>query len=283
MRVLSIQSAVAYGHVGNSAAVFPLQRLGHEVLPVYTVTFSNHTGYGQWRGRVASADEVREVIAGVDERGELANVDFILSGYLGNPDIAGVIVDTVKRVKELNPKARYALDPVMGNAETGCIVDPAIPEIIKAEAAPIADIVSPNQFELGFLTGTDPHTLDETLDSVSKLQAIGPRTVLVTSVRRPDRPDETIEVIAADGDEAWIVQTPHLPIALSGTGDTVTSLFVGNLASTGSIPEALERSVSGVFGVLKQTVDAGSRELLLIEAQEAFAHPANEFRARKIR
>ncbi len=283
MRVLSIQSAVAYGHVGNSAAVFPLQRLGHEVMPVYTVTFSNHTGYGAWRGRVASADEVRDVIAGVDDRGELANVDLVLSGYLGNPDIAGVIVDTVHRVKELNPAARYALDPVMGNADTGCVVDPAIPEIIRGSAAPVADIISPNQFELGFLTRTDPHTLDEILDSVARLQDLGPRIVLVTSVVRPGQPENTIEVIAADGADVWIASTPLLPLALSGTGDLITSLFVGQLANTGSVAEALARAVSGVFGVLGQTLDAGEREVQIVAAQLAFAEPACEFEVLKIR
>lgn len=283
MRVLSIQSAVTYGHVGNSAAVFPLQRLGHEVMPVYTVAFSNHTGYGAWRGRVASAEEVREVIAGVDDRGELANVDLVLSGYLGNPDIAGVIVDTVRRVKELNPAARYALDPVMGNADTGCIVDPAIPDIIRRAAAPVADIISPNQFELGFLTATDPHTLDEILDSVARLQALGPQIVLVTSVVRPGQPDGTIEVIAADGDDVWIVQTPLLPLTLSGTGDLITSLFVGQLANSGSVEEALQLAVSGVYGVLSQTLASGEREIQIVTAQDAFVAPERDFVVTKIR
>ena len=283
MRVLSIQSAVAYGHVGNSAAVFPLQRLGHEVLPVYTVTFSNHTGYGQWRGRVASAEEIREVILGIEERDQLGTVDVVLSGYLGNPGVADVIVETVEKVKANNPAALYALDPVMGNAQTGCFVDPAIPEIIRQRALPVADIVSPNQFELGYLTGTDPQTLDETLESVALLQALGPKTVLVTSVKRPDRPEGTIEIVAADGENAWVVQTPLIPQAFNGTGDTVMSLFVANLGISGSVPDALEKAVSGVYAILEKTVEAGERELQLIEAQDGFAHPLQQFPARQIR
>ncbi|HHW50201.1 MAG TPA: pyridoxal kinase PdxY [Pseudoclavibacter sp.] len=283
MRVLSIQSAVTYGHVGNSAAVFPLQRLGHEAMPIYTVTFSNHTGYGHWRGRVAAADEIREIVTGVDERGQLGAVDMILSGYLGNPDIADVIIETVQKVKQKNPDARYALDPVMGNAETGCVVDPSIPRIIKERALSVADIVSPNQFELGFLTDTEPHTLPEILDSVALLQERGPHTVLVTSVKRPDRPEGTLEVLAVDGDSAWIVQTPQLPITLSGTGDTVMSLFIGNLGNTGSVATALENAVSGVYGVLEETLAAGEHELRLVEAQDRFAHPRREFTARQVK
>ena len=152
MKVLSIQSAVSYGHVGNSAAVFPLQRIGVEVLPVYTVNFSNHTGYGAWRGPLIAPDDVREVITGVEERGAFAQVDAVLSGYQGSEGIGDVIIDAVKRVKAANPDAVYACDPVMGNAKSGCFVAPAIPELLREKVVPVADIITPNQFELGFLT-----------------------------------------------------------------------------------------------------------------------------------
>ena len=117
--ILSIQSAVAYGHVGNSAAVFPLQRIGHEVWPVYTVNFSNHTGYGHWTGPMIPASDVADIIKGMDERGALERVDAVLSGYQGGDDIADVIVDAVAQVKAKNPNAIYACDPVMGNAKSG--------------------------------------------------------------------------------------------------------------------------------------------------------------------
>ena len=198
MKVLSIQSAVAYGHVGNSAAVFPLQRIGVEVLPVYTVNFSNHTGYGAWRGPLISPDDVREVITGIEERGGLCDIDVILSGYQGSDGIGDVILDAVARVKKLNPSAVYSCDPVMGNAKSGCFVAPAIPVLLRERVVPQADIITPNQFELGFLTETEPDTLESTLDSVDKAFAMGPKTVLVTSVERPDRPSGTIEMLAAD-------------------------------------------------------------------------------------
>ena len=161
MRILSIQSHVAYGHVGNSAAVFPLQRLGHEVWPVLTVNFSNHTGYGAWRGPLIAPADVTDVITGIEERGAFTACDAVLSGYQGSPAIAEVIVDAVRRVKEANPEATYTCDPVMGNAKSGCFVNPEIPPVIREKVVPVADILTPNQFELGFMTDTDPHTLDE--------------------------------------------------------------------------------------------------------------------------
>ena len=181
MRVLSIQSHVAYGHVGNSAAVFPLQRIGVEVMPVYTVNFSNHTGYGAWRGPLISPDDVREVINGIEDRGAFPKVDVVLSGYQGSEGIADVILDAVARIKAANPNAVYSCDPVMGNAKSGCFVAPAIPILLRDRVVPAADVITPNQFELGYLTGTEPGSLESTLESVELARASGPRTVLVTS------------------------------------------------------------------------------------------------------
>src|SRR6476661_769514 len=192
--ILSIQSSVAYGHVGNSAAVFPLQRLGVEVWPVHTVHFSNHTGYGEWRGPLMPADDVRAVIQGVEERGAFPNVAAVLSGYQGGEEIGDVILDAVAKVKAANPDAIYACDPVMGNAKSGCFVHPAIPVLLRERVVPAADVITPNQFELGFLTETAPQTLEEILASADLARKMGPSTVLVTSVERADRPEGTIEM-----------------------------------------------------------------------------------------
>ena len=248
MKILSIQSAVAYGHVGNSAAVFPLQRIGVEVLPVYTVNFSNHTGYGAWRGPLIAPDDVAAVIEGIGERGVFGDIDVVLSGYQGGEGIADVILDAVARVKEANPAAVYACDPVMGNAKSGCFVAPAIPVLLREKVVPAADIITPNQFELGFLTGTEPSDLASTLKSADRARAMGPRTVLVTSVERPDRPEGTIEMLAVTDD-----------------GD------------------ALARTTSSVFDLLQNTFDSGERELRLIESQEAYAHPRMQFAVEQVR
>lgn len=283
MKILSIQSAVAYGHVGNSAAVFPLQRIGVEVLPVYTVNFSNHTGYGAWRGPLIDPADVREVITGIEDRGVFGQIDAVLSGYQGGEGIGDVIIDAVARVKAANPDAVYACDPVMGNAKSGCFVAPAIPILLRERVVPVADIITPNQFELGFLTETEPDTLESTLASVDLARAMGPRTVLVTSVERPDREEGTIEMLAVDGDGAWLVQTPHLPMKANGSGDVTAALFTAHYVGTGSAKTALERTASSVYDLLQATLDSGERELQLIEAQEFYAHPRMQFTSRQVR
>ena len=283
MKVLSIQSAVAYGHVGNSAAVFPLQRIGVEVLPVYTVNFSNHTGYGAWRGPLIDPSDVAEVITGIEERGVFGEIDAILSGYQGGEGIGDVIVDAVARVKAANPNAVYACDPVMGNAKSGCFVAPAIPVLLRDKVVPVADIITPNQFELGFLTDTEPDTLESTLASVDVARAMGPNTVLVTSVERPDREEGTIEMLAVDDKGAWLVATPHLPMKANGSGDVTAALFTAHYVRTGDAKTALELTVSSVFELLALTLESGERELQLIPAQEAYANPPRQFEARQVR
>lgn len=283
MKVLSIQSAVAYGHVGNSAAVFPLQRIGVEVMPVYTVNFSNHTGYGAWRGPLISPDDVRAVIDGIEDRGAFPKIDVILSGYQGSEGIADVILDAVARIKAVNPDAVYSCDPVMGNAKSGCFVAPAIPVLLRDRVVPAADLITPNQFELGYLTGTEPGALESTLESVDLARESGPRTVLVTSVERPDREEGTIEMLAVDDRGAWIVQTPLLPMKANGSGDVTAALFTAHHRRTGDAADALARTASSVFDLLANTHDSGERELQLVESQEAYAHPRMQFEVRQVR
>jgi pyridoxine kinase len=283
VKILSIQSAVAYGHVGNSAAVFPLQRIGVEVLPVYTVNFSNHTGYGSWRGPLIGPDDVRDVIAGIQDRGVFPQIDAVLSGYQGGEGIGDVILDAVARVKAENPDAIYACDPVMGNARSGCFVAPAIPVLLRERVVPAADIITPNQFELGFLTGTEPDTLASTLEAADAVRAMGPRTVLVTSVERPDREPGTVEILLVTGDGAWIVQTPLLPMKANGSGDVTAALFTAHFVRTGDAADALARTVSSVYDLLLRTYESGDRELQLVESQEFYASPRMQFTPRRVR
>ncbi|WP_427891286.1 pyridoxal kinase PdxY [Kribbella sp. GL6] len=282
MKILSIQSAVAFGHVGNSAAVFPLQRIGVEVLPVYTVNFSNHTGYGAWRGPMISPDDVREVLRGIEDRGVLPQIDVVLSGYQGGEGIGDVILEAVERVKAANPAAVYSCDPVMGNAKSGCFVAPAIPVLLRDRVVPAADIITPNQFELGFLTNTEPDTLESTLASVELARATGPSTVLVTSVERPDREDGTIEMLAVDDSGAWLVQTPYIPMKANGSGDVTAALFTAHYRSTGDLADALARTTSSVFDLLTRTHESGERELQLVESQDAYANPKLEFKPQQV-
>ncbi len=287
VRVLSIQSSVAYGHVGNSAAVFPLQRLGHEVWPVFTVHFSNHTGYGAWRGPLLDPADVAEVITGIEERGVLPSCDAVLSGYQGSPAVASVIVEAVRKVKAANPAATYTCDPVMGNAKSGCFVNPEIPPIIRSEVVPVADILTPNQFELGFITGrdglSDPSSIEEILAAADEVREMGPSTVLITSVERLGAPDDVIEMIAVTGDGAWIVQTPRLPMKANGSGDITAALFTAHLHTSGSPAVALGRTVASVYDVLAATLASGERELRLIAAQDAIAAPDERFGVTQLR
>jgi pyridoxine kinase len=283
MKVLSIQSAVAHGHVGNSAAVFPLQRIGVEVVPVHTVNFSNHTGYGSWRGPVMAASDVADVLTGVEERGVFPEIDVVLSGYQGGTGIGDVIVDAVRRVKAANPSAVYACDPVMGNAKSGCFVAPEIPHLLRDRVVPVADLITPNQFELGFLTGTEPTTIESTLASADAARAMGPATVLVTSVERPDREEGTIEMLVVEDAGAWVVQTPLLPFKANGSGDVTAALFAAHHRSTGDAALALERTASSVYDLIEATHRSGQRELRIVEAQESFANPRMQFSARRVR
>lgn len=283
VNILSIQSSVAYGHVGNSAAVFPLQRLGHEVWPVYTVNYSNHTGYGAWRGPMIPAADVAEVIKGIEERGALSRVDAVLSGYQGGSDIADVIIDAVARVKAANPNAVYACDPVMGNAKSGCHVGDSIPPLLRDRVVPVSDIITPNQFELGFLTGRDASDLASTLDAVDAARDMGPSTVLVTSLERPEREEGTIEMLAVNDSGAWLVKTPYLPFKRNGSGDVTAALFTGHYVSTGDAADALARTASSVFDLVENTYQADSRELLLVESQDAYANPRMQFAVEQVR
>jgi pyridoxine kinase len=282
MNILSIQSHVAYGHVGNSAAVFPLQRIGVEVWPVHTVQFSNHTGYGAWRGRAFSGEAIRAVVEGIDERGVLGECDGVISGYLGSADIGEAVVDTVGRVKGANPAARYCCDPVIGDVGRGVFVRRGVPELIRERALPIADFVTPNQFELDFLTARTTATLAEALAAVDALHALGPRVVLVTSLRLDDTPADALDLVASDGIDRYRLRTPLLPLTINGAGDVIAALFFAHHLSTGSAAEALSLAASSLFGVLSRTAELGSREMLLVEAQQEFVTPRRIFKARPV-
>ncbi|QBF46413.1 pyridoxal kinase PdxY [Janibacter limosus] len=281
--ILSIQSHVAYGHVGNSASVFPMQRLGVEVWPVNTVNFSNHTGYGAWRGPLMDPADVADVITGIGEREAFGDIDAVISGYQGGEGIGATILEAVAQVKAANPEAIYACDPVMGNETSGCFVHESIPVLLREKVVPHADLITPNQFELGYLTGTEPHSLEETLASVDAARAMGPSTALVTSVLRPDRPEGTIEMLACHHDEAWIVRTPHLPLKANGSGDVTAALFTSHWLRTRSLQESLGATVSAVFDLLELTLDSGKRELQLVQAQESYAHPRMQFEVTRVR
>ena len=286
MRFLSLQSHVAYGYVGNRAATFPLQRLGHEVWAVNTVEFSNHTGYGAWKGRAASAEQVADIVHGIEALGELSRCDALLSGYVGDAALADTILDTARRVRAANPKAIWVCDPVLGDVDTGLYVKPGIDVFFRERAIPAADLVTPNHFELELLVGRKVATLDEALSAARSLlgrDASGPRLVLLTSLRRSDAPDG-IEMLAVARDAAWRIATPliHFDVAPNGTGDAVAALFAAHWLETGDAARALGESASAIFAVLEETARLGERELQLVAAQARIVDPPRRFTAEKL-
>lgn len=272
MRILSIQSHVAYGHAGNSAAVFPLQRLGHEVYPVLTVTFSNHTGYGSTRGPLIAPSDVAAVIDGVEERGAFPDIDAVLSGYQGAEAVGQVVLDAVSRVKAANPRAVYCCDPVMGDVGRGFFVREGIPEFMRDEVVPRADIVTPNQFELEYLVGHPVTTSAELLAAADELRGRGPSVVLVTSTLVDDTPEGSIQLTAVTDEGAWVATTPLLPMTVQGGGDVTAALFLAHFLTDGA-KTALARTTGTMFSILERTHAAGSTEMLLIDGQDAIADP----------
>jgi len=283
MGILSIQSHVAYGHAGNSAAVFPLQRLGREVWPVLTVTFSNHTGYGAWRGPVLAAADVAEVITGIEDRGVLGRCEAVLSGYQGDEQVGAVVLDAVARVKAANPAALYCCDPVMGDVGRGMFVRPGIPEFMRDRVVPAADVATPNHFELDFLTGRTSGTLEDLLGSADALRTVGPAVVLVTSAVTDDTPEDALDLVAVSAEGAWRTRTPRLGISPNGAGDVTAAVFLANLLDGYPLDEALARTTSSVFAVIDATAAAGSRELCIVESQDRLADPRMEFTPERLR
>ena len=277
MNILSIQSHVAFGHVGNAAATFPLQRLGIEVWPIHTVQFSNHTGYGSWKGRVFDAGMIREVMAGIEARGVLGECNGVLSGYMGAADIGAAILDAVATVKRANPAARYCCDPVIGDVGRGIFVREGIPEFMREKAVPAADIITPNQFELDYLSRRESGTLRAARDAVKAVHDLGPRAILVTSLHTHETPADCIDMLASDETGCFLVRTPKLPLTINGAGDAVAALFFAHYLRGGKLADALSRAASSIFGVLAKTAESGAREIQLIAAQDEIVRPRRIF------
>ncbi len=282
MNILSIQSHVAFGHVGNASATFPMQRLGHDVWPIHTVQFSNHTGYGSWTGRVFDGQAIEELVDGIAARGVLPSCDAVLSGYMGSADIGQAILGTVARVREANSQAIYCCDPVIGDVGRGVFVRPGVPEFMRDNAVPSADLVTPNQFELEYLTGREIRTSGDAKEALAALHAMGPRVALVTSLHTEETPADAIDLAAGEGGVVFRVRTPRLGVSVNGAGDAIAALFLVHYLESGSARVALGRAASSVYGLLKRTSDAGSREILTVAAQDEFVSPTWTFAAEPV-
>ncbi|WP_244548997.1 pyridoxal kinase PdxY [Bradyrhizobium canariense] len=281
--MISIQSQVAWGHVGNSAAVFPMQLHGIDVTAVPTTLLSNRPGYPTIRGRVLDAQLVADLLLGIEERGALDSSRMILSGYLGSPDIAAVVGDFVERAKARNPALIYCCDPVLGDRDRGLFVQADIPPLVRDRLCPLADIITPNHFEFEWLCGAKATTIDQMIAQAQALMARGPSTIVVTSAEFTKTPDQEIETLAVertkDGLKAWRVRTPKLPISPSGTGDLFASLFVSARVRGSDTPDALGHAASAIFAVLERTAISGTEEMRIVESAELLVHPKRRFDA----
>lgn len=279
MNILSIQSHVAYGHVGNAAAVFPMQRMGVDVWPVLTVQFSNHTGYGSWTGSVFDGAMIAEVTRGIGERGVLPQCDGVLSGYAGSADIGAAVLDVAARVRAANPAALYCCDPVMGDVGRGVFVRPDVPDFMRKRAMPAADVATPNQFELELLTGCAITDLQSARDAITIAHGLGPSIILLTSLHTPETPDDSIDMLASGPEGVWCVRTPRIDRYFTGAGDVTAALFFTHFLRTHSVASALGASVSSIYGLLAATAASGQSELQLVQAQDEFVNPSRIFTA----
>ncbi len=283
MNILSIQSWVSYGHVGNASAVFPLQRLGAEVWAINTVQFSNHTGYDDWTGAVYSGQSVRDLVDGIAARDAFRRCDAVLTGYVGGADIGDAILHAVATARRANPAALYCCDPVIGDTDTGVYVRPGIEEFLRAHALPAADIATPNRFEIERLTGLDCSTLQGAKQAILRLRSMlhtdGPACVLLTSLETDATPAGHIDMMTFEDGAFHLLRTPRLAVTVNGAGDAVAALFLFHRLRTGSAVAALEAAGSSVYGLLRCTEEAGSREILTVAAQHEFVAPRQVFSA----
>ena len=285
---LTIQSHVAWGHVGNSAAVLTLQLLGIEAVPIHTVQFSNHTGYGEFKGQVFPASHIHDVLEGLQARGVLARCDAVLSGYLGDPGTGEAILEAVASIRQVRPQVRYLCDPVMGDIGRGLFVRPGIPEFLRQRALPNTDIITPNQFEFELLIGHEVESMQAAVTGARSLlrrhpDRPGPELIVITSLRTPDLPHDSIHTIAVTADHAWTVPTPHLALSPmpNGMGDVFAAVLLGCLLQGSPVPDSLAHAVSCLYGLISE-LPAGGRDLPLVAAQRQIAHPTTLFHATEI-
>jgi pyridoxine kinase len=287
VNVLSIQSSVVYGRVGNRAAVPVLERLGHDVWPVDTVAFSNHPAHGSFRGRIIPAAEVADLVEGLTARGVLGRCDAVLSGYLGDPATAAVVANAIRRVRAENPAALYCCDPVIGEVGRGVYVRAGIPEAFRDRLVPLADILTPNPFELELLTGTAPTSLDAALAAGRSLldrarrADTGPPVVVATGLRLA-APASELAVLAMTREAAWILRHPQRAVRVWGTGDALAALFLGTYLWRRDLRAAVEHAVAALDAVLAVAEAHDADELPLVDAQDALVHPPSRFPAERV-
>lgn len=283
--ILSIQSHTVFGHAGNSAAEFPMRRLGANVWPLNTVQFSNHTQYGHWAGTVMPASHLTDIARGIGDIDRLKTCNAVLSGYLGSAEQGEAILEIVRMVKAANPEAWYFCDPVMGHPEKGCIVAPGVAEFHTQVLLPASDIIAPNLLELEILSGHPVADVAQAVATARELIAKGPKVVLVKHLARAGYRSDRFEMLLVTADEAWHIARPLIDFGVRqpvGVGDLTSGLLLVDLLHGLSLQQALEHVTAAVYEVMLKTHQMGEYELQLVAAQQAIAEPQQHFAAEKL-
>ncbi|MFZ9036328.1 MAG: pyridoxal kinase [Francisellaceae bacterium] len=265
-RVLSIQSHVAYGYAGNKAAVFPLQKLGIDVTPIHTVQLSNHTGYDYYNGDFFHPQQIQAIIDGLAKNDLLNPHCALISGYIGNKEIAKIIAELVRSLKRHNPDFIYLCDPVFGDSHTGIYASSDHPDLFKSQLLPLANISTPNLFELSVLTNTNIHDLHDLEKACLILQQTGVDTIVVTSVSFDDK---HTGIAVYDKGAFFYEQMPKYTVAhtVSGSGDITAALFLAYGLNGLNLTDRLKKTMTAIDGIFNTTSRLNAHELALIQAQ----------------
>lgn len=266
-RILAISSQVARGHVGLSAMLPALHALGHETIALPTVVLSNHPGHPASAGTNIAVETLDAMLDAIWRNGWMDDVSAVITGYLPTPGHVGLAISTLDRLGE-RKRVLVICDPVLGDDGPGVYIDPLAAALIRDRLAPLADVLTPNRFEAGWLTGTRPMTLVEVTDAAVALAGArsGRRLVAVTSAASDAGHVTNLLVdgeIRLRADVPWVAGVPH------GTGDLFAALFAGHLLDGESGTAAFARAVSGVDHVVRAS--AGADELRLVSTIAAAA------------
>ena len=261
--IISIQSQVVHGHVGNSAAVLPMQARGLNVAAVPTTLLSNSPHFETMRGCVLAPELVGDLLRGVEERGLIETSRYIVSGYLGSRANGEVVAAFVERARQINPDIIYICDPVMGDSNLGVFVADQVIECLSDHLVPLADLLTPNQFELGLLTQSQPTSWPRLKAEVAKIQAIRGARLIVTGCAFPDTPKGSLENIVVEDGTFTRLTSPRLPIVPVGTGDLFTGLLTANLALDRNLVRAARNAAGVVLDILERTIVDGEYEMQL--------------------
>jgi pyridoxine kinase len=280
MGILSIQSQVISGHVGNSAAVFALQRLGAEIWPIPTTLLSHHPGHGGAQGGPLPASLLQSLVDGLSAHGCLNRCEAVLSGYLASPANAEVVLNALAEARKKSKNCVYLCDPVLGD-DGRTYVSPDVETAVHNLAA-FADILTPNAYELSLLASHSLQNRHDALHALRAVQAKGPRIVVVSSFIGTDTPANMLDIMAVDGPAAWRLTLPLIAGKFFGAGDVFAALFLHFWLPNRDTAAALGQACAALSGILAQTARRGASELALIEAQDTLAAPSTLYAAERL-